>query len=85
MSRENSKQGQPQLPGWKAFVCVVAAVLLAKLLELWLSPRLSLSIAWFVGWVLFYEVPPRSSDRNFAKTLLWSALSALFIVIVNPR
>jgi len=84
MNHETLADAQPHMPGWKVFVCVVAAALLAKFLHIWLSPRLSWSIAWFAGWVLLYEIPPRTGERNLAKTLSWSFLSALFFLIVGP-
>jgi hypothetical protein len=77
MGNEKTEKDQKQMPLWKGVVLGLATPMFAKLLHLWLSQPLAWGISVFVGFVLFYEMPPKFGPRNVLKTLFWSAVASL--------
>jgi hypothetical protein len=78
-------RSDPSVPTfWKALVFILGGLLLARLLRLWLSEAVALSIGLFVGFVLFYQTPPYFGGRQaISKTLLWSAAAGVIAFLLT--
>ena len=78
-------RSDPSVPTfWKAFVFILGGLLLARLLRVWLSESVALGIGFFVGFVLFYQMPPYFGRRpGISKTLLASAAAGVLAFLLT--